>query len=309
MNRVFFVAAFSLAGLAALHPQSQAQSQAPQETRPVIRANVDVVNLQCTVRDRAGRGKYVEGLKKEDFEVFEDNVLQQVQYFNHGMGADADPLSIALLIDASGSVKAKLGVEQRAAIEFLRSSLRENKDLAAVVQFSEDVKVLQDFTYDGKLLEKAIRETRAGGATKLYDAIWLASREMLQQEAGRRVIVVLSDGHDTLSDVPEADAIKAAQENDAVVFGIGARSSDADYGVLKKLTRDTGGLFVDAEISLRELRDAFAKINGDIKNQYSLGYVSSNTARDGSFRTLRVRVKRTGLNAKYRKGYYAPQAD
>ena len=297
-------------GLFAVAALPHAQEPSKQEDRrPVIRAQVDVVNVLCTVRDRKGKGKYVEGLKKEDFEIFENNVRQEIQYFNHGMGEDAEPLSIALLIDASGSVKGKLGIEQRAAVDFLRTSLRKDKDLAAVVQFSEDVKVLRDFTYDDKLLEDAIMDIRAAGATKLYDAVWLASTDMLSKEVGRRVILVLSDGDDTLSDVSEREAIRTAQENDAVVFGIGVRGSDTNYGSLKRFARDTGGLFVDAEVSLPELREAFAKINGDIKNQYSLGYVSKNPARDGAFRELKIRVKRSGLNAKHRKGYYAPQAD
>jgi len=294
-------------GLAvALYPQEQ---QKPQIRRPVIRAQVDVVNVLCTVRDRNGKGKYVEGLKKEDFEVFENNVRQDIQYFNHGSGEQAEPLSIAMLVDASGSVKSKLSVEQRAAIDFLRTSLRNEIDLAAVVQFSEDVKVLRDFTYEDRLLEKAIMDIRAAGATKLYDAVWLASTDMLGKEVGRRVILVLSDGDDTLSDKSEREAIKAAQENDAVVFGIGVRGSDTNYGSLKRFAKDTGGLFVDAEVNPQELAAAFAKINGEIKNQYSLGYVSKNPARDGAFRELKIRVKRSGLNVKYRKGYYAPQAD
>jgi VWFA-related protein len=284
----------------ALFPQSRDQ-------RPVIRAKVEVVNVLCTVRDKGGKGNYVSGLIKDDFEVFENGARQTVDYFNHGMGEEADPLTIALLIDTSGSVKNKLSLEQEAAVEFLRTTLRKNKDIAAVVQFHEEVKLEQDFTFDLELLERAVRRTRAGGGTKLYDAIWVAAEELLKDEAGRRVAVVLSDGDDTLSELSRKDAIQAAQEQDIVIFGVGVRSPGANFGALKTFARETGGLFVDADVNLREMREAFLKINGDIKNQYSLGYVSTNPAGGPGFREIRIRVKKPGLNVKHRKGYYAAE--
>jgi len=285
------------------------RSQQQKDQRPVIRARVDVVNVLCTVRDNGGKGKYIEDLRKEDFEVYEDDVRQNIQYFNHGMGEEADPLSIALLIDTSGSVKSKLTFEQKAAVEFLKSTLRKEKDLAAVLQFHEEVQLLQDFTYDPELLRSAILETRAGGGTKLYDAVYVASEDLLKNEVGRRVMVVLSDGDDTLSELDKKDAIKAAQEHDAVIFGLGIRSADTNYGALKSFAQETGGLFVDSEIDLDRLREAFAKINGEIKNQYSIGYVSPNKARDGAFRELKIKLKKRGLKVKHRKGYYAPSVE
>ncbi|HXK60383.1 MAG TPA: VWA domain-containing protein [Acidobacteriota bacterium] len=277
--------------------------------RPVIRTSVDVVNVLCTVRENKGKGRYVEGLTKEDFEVFEDGVPQTIQYFNHGMGEEADPLSIALLIDTSGSIKSKLAFEQLAAVEFLKSTLRQNKGLAAIVQFHEEIELLQDFTYDQELLRSAIMKTRAGGGTKLYDAIFTVAEDLLGKEVGRRVAVVLSDGDDTLSMLNKKDAIRAAQEHDVVIFGLGIKSADTNYGALKDFSRDTGGLFVDSEIDLDRLREAFSKINGEIKNQYSIGYVSHNKARDGEFREIKVKVKRRGLKITHRKGYYAPKAE
>jgi len=285
------------------------RSQQQKDQRPVIRARVDVVNVLCTVRDNGGKGKYIEDLRKEDFEVYEDDVRQNIQYFNHGMGEEADPLSIALLIDTSGSVKSKLTFEQKAAVEFLKSTLRKEKDLAAVLQFHEEVQLLQDFTYDPELLRSAILETRAGGGTKLYDAVYVASEDLLKNEVGRRVMVVLSDGDDTLSELDKKDAIKAAQEHDAVIFGLGIRSADTNYGALKSFAQETGGLFVDSEIDLDRLREAFAKINGEIKNQYSIVDVSPNKARDGAFRELKIKLKKRGLKVKHRKGYYAPSVE
>jgi VWFA-related protein len=301
MTRVLMLAIFMPALILlvpALFPQSQDQ-------RPVIRAKVEVVNVLCTVRDRGGRGNYISGLVKDDFEIFENGTRQEIQYFNHGQGEEADPLTVALLIDTSGSVKNKLSIEQEAAVEFLRTTLRKDKDLAAVVQFHEDVSLEQDFTYDLDMLERAIRKIRAGGGTKLYDAIWVAANDLLKDEAGRRVAVVVSDGDDTLSELSRKDAIQAAQEQDVVIFGVGVRTPGTNFGALKSFARETGGLFVDADVNLRELREAFLKINGDIKNQYSLGYVSTNRAAGPGFREIRIRVKKSGLNVKHRKGYYA----
>ncbi len=304
MKKRYLVLALAIAIIFAPLLLSQQKDQ-----RPVVRARVDVVNVLCTVRENSGKGKYVENLKREDFEIYEDGVRENIQYFNHGMGEDADPLSIALLIDTSGSVKSKLAFEQKAAVEFLKSTLRKNKDLAAVLQFHEEVELVQDFTYDPDLLRTAILETRAGGGTKLYDAVYVASQDLLKDEVGRRVIVVLSDGDDTLSELAKKDAIKAAQEQDIVIFGLGIRSADTNYGALKDFAQDTGGLFVDSEIDLNRLREAFAKINGEIKNQYSIGYVSHNKARDAAFREIKIKLKKRGLKVKHRKGYYAPSVE
>ncbi len=285
----------------------------PQESgekKPLIRARVDVVNVLCTVRDRDGKGNYIETLKKEDFDIYEDGVRQNVDFFSYNKGQEADPLSVVLLIDVSGSVKDKLAFEQKAAMEFLQGTLRKNKDLAAVVQFHEEIRLLQDFTYDVDLLGGAIQDTRAGGGTKLYDAIWLAAEDLLKNEVGRRVAVVVSDGEDTLSEYSKKDAIRVAQEQDVIIYGIGVQSARfaADFGALKDFAKDTGGLFVNSESRLDRIREAFTSINQAIKNQYSLGYISTNKTRDGAFRKVQVRIKRSGLNVTHRKGYYADQS-
>jgi Ca-activated chloride channel family protein len=279
--------------------------------QPIIRAKVEVVNVLCTVRDQEGKGKYVEGLQKEDFEVFEDGVRQTLQFFYHSQGAEAEPLSIALLVDTSASVKNKLAVEQRAAVEFLANTLKKDRDMASVLRFDNDVTLVQDFTYDLGLLKDAIFKTTAGGGTKLFDAIWLASHDLLSREVGRRVAVVVSDGDDTLSEVSKKDSIRAAQDEDVVIYGIGVRDprADSDFGVLKSFAQDTGGAFFNSEIGLERLRAAFDRINREIKNQYSIGYVSTNRKLDGAFRKLQVRVSRPGLQVKHRKRYYAGQAD
>ena len=284
-----------------------AWTQESEEATPVIRASVDVVNVLCTVRER--RGNYLTDLKMEDFEISEDGVRQRVQFFSNETGEDAQPMTVVLLMDTSGSVKDKLAFEQEAANEFLRQTLRKNRDLAAVVQFDSEVSLIQDFTYDYEVLENAILSIRAGGSTKLYDAIWVSVNELLRHEVGRRMLVILSDGADTQSVTRDNEALKIAQEHDVVIYGLGVRSGrfDSDFGKLKKFAEGTGGLFFNSKVDLEKLREAFMRINRGIKNQYALGYVSANPRRDGSFREIKVRMKRSGLNVTHRKGYYAPR--
>ncbi len=277
---------------------------------PLIRAHVDVVNVLATVKNR--RGHYVKDLNIYDFEIFEDQVRQHLEFFNYETDQEGRSLTIVVLIDTSGSVKQELAFEQKAAIEFLRSTLREKKDLAAVVQFDSDVNLVQDFTFDLEKLESSIHNMiPPGGATKLYDAIVIATDDMLRHEVGRKVIVVLSDGADTQSFYSSKDAIKSAQDRDIIIFGIGVRNRESysDFGQLRKFAEATGGTFFKSRASLSRLREAFAKINQEIKNQVSLGYVPTNIKRDSTFRSIRVKVKRRGVKVRHRKGYYAPEED
>jgi Ca-activated chloride channel family protein len=278
----------------------------PGQDEPTIHASVDVVDVLCTVQDR--RKRYLSNLTRDDFEIYEDGVKQNIDFFHHETGEKARPLSVLMLVDTSGSVKDKLHFEQEAASEFLRQTMTQNKDMAAVVQFDSEINLAQDFTFDIPLLEEALLKMRAGGATKLYDAIWVGVKDLLSEEVGRKVLVILSDGADTQSTIEAEEAIKTSQINDVVIYGIGVKSRrfDSDFGQLKKFSRATGGRFYNSKVNLKRLHKAFSQISKEIKNQYSLGYVSSNKERDGSFRSVEVRVKRRGLKLNHREGYYAP---
>lgn len=282
-----------------------------EQDSPVFRTEVDVVNILCTVRRD---DRYLTNLSREDFEIYEDGVKQELRYFALESGADAQPLNIVLMVDTSGSVRDKLYFEQQAANAFLEETLRPQKDLAAVVQFDSEINLVQDFTFDLRLLENSIEDIRAGGATKLYDAIWVTISDLLRHEVGRRLLVVLSDGDDTQSQKKDEAAIRVAQEHDVVIFGIGVRGeggpfgrSRSNFGKLKEFARETGGLFFDSKARLEELREAFSEINKAIKNQYSLGYISSRPQKDGTFRGIEVKVEGRGLKVSHRKGYYAEQ--
>ncbi len=284
-----------------LNAQNDSNSQA------VIRAEVDVVNIIAMVRNK--KGEYVRNLVVKDFDVYEDGVIQKLEFFHYETGETARSLTITVLVDTSGSVKDELFFEQQAAIEFLKATLREKKDMAAVLQFDSEVNLVQDFTFDLDTLESKIYDmVPPGGATKLYDAIVIATEDLLSKEVGRRVMIVLSDGADTQSFYESSDAIQVAQQKDVVIFGIGVRSRDyhADFGQLRTFSEATGGRFFKSKANLQRLREAFSKINDGIKNQVSLGYISTNRSRDGGFRKVKIRLKKRGLKVTHRQGYYAP---
>ena len=277
------------------------------QQRPSFRAKVDVVDVSCIVRDR--RGRYVEDLTRQDFRVYEDGVRQELLFFHQEKAGTARSLSVVLLMDTSASVRDKLAFEQRAAIEFLGEILTREGESGAVVQFDSDVRLLHDFSNDPSMLAEAIMEIRAEGATRLYDAIWVSVRDLLRHQEGRRILVVLSDGSDTRSSVSWERAVRTAQSHDVVIYGIGVKSSgfDADFEKLKGFARATGGRFVNSKANLKRLRQAFDGVRRDLGNQYSLGYVSSNSRTDGSFRKIRVRLARSGLKVRHREGYYAAE--
>ena len=279
------------------------------QQRPSFRAKVDVVDVSCIVRDR--RGRYVEDLTRHDFQVYEDGVRQELLFFHREQSRTERSLSVALVMDSSASVKDKLAFEQQAAIEFFGEILTRQGESGAVVQFDSDVRLLHDFSTDPSKLAEAIMEVRAEGATRLYDAIWVTVRDLLRHRDGLRILLVLSDGADTRSAVSWERAIRAAQSHDVVIYGIGVKSSgfDADFDKLKSFARATGGRFVNSKANLKRLRQAFNGIRRDLGNQYSLGYVSSNSETDGSFRKIRVSLARSGLKVRHREGYYAAESN
>jgi Ca-activated chloride channel family protein len=280
-----------------------------QESQTTIRAEVALVNVFFTAKD--SRGRPIRALKADDFEVFENGRIQQIEYFSE-LGEHSDvPLTIALLIDTSGSVKEKLEYEKTTAAEFFKEILRPNKDLALIIQFYSEVVLIQDFTQSQADLINALRGLRAGNSTALYDAVYLAAEEKLKHEIGRKVMVVITDGEDTVSKVKKEEAIEAAQKSDALIYGIGVRSPGFrhDFGVLKKFAEETGGEFFSPRAKLDEIRKAFRSIGEDIQGQYSLAYRSNDGRKDGKFRSIKIRCKVRGVRIRARKGYYAPKAD
>ena len=278
-----------------------------QESKTTIRSEVALVNILFSATDKKGR--LVEGLTMDDFEVFENKQAQKIEYFSNPLKGSEIPLTIALLIDTSGSVKKSLDYEKDTAAKFFKEILRPDKDLALLIQFDSEVNLVQDFTQNSDDLLAALSNLRAGNSTALYDAIYLASEEKLKHEAGRKVMVVITDGGDTASKIKKEEAIEAAQKGDILIYGMGVRTDpwDTNFGVLEKFAKETGGVFFSPKSKLSEIQEAFQSIQKDIQGQYSLAYTSSNTAKDGLFREIDIRCKVSGVRIRSRKGYYAPK--
>ena len=289
--------------------QSQAQSNVDDQTYR-LRVKVDLINVLCSVFDR-NTNSFVTSLTRDDFSIYEDGQAQEIRNF----ARETDlPLTIAMLVDTSESVGPKLKFEQEAATSFFQSVLREN-DRAMLVEFDSGVTMLQDFTGDANRMAKQIKQLRAAGGTALYDAIYTACDEKLIRETGRKAIIILSDGEDRSSDRSFQQAMEMALRAESTIFAIsvskggffGVGGSEEGDTVLKDMARDTGGK-VFFPFKIEELDDAFRQINQELRSQYNIGFLSSNTKLDGKYRKLEIKVQEKAFRLNYRKGYYAPRS-
>lgn len=276
-----------------------------------IKVDVDVVNVLCTVRDR--NGALVTDLNKDSFEVREDGKPQQIRYF----ARETDlPLTLGLLVDVSGSVRRLVQAEKDTAERFLKQVLRP-EDQALLTGFSSTVVLWQDFTGSPEVLLDALEKLHAlpfrgvpkdGGpapATLLYDAVYSTANTRFQSVSGRKAMLVISDGIDIGSRQTIHNAIRAVQSANTIVYGICYRESrENGCSYLHSLAEPTGGRMF-AITPKTPLSAIFETIQEELRSQYSLGYVSANTARDGSYRKLRVEVRPKGFRVEARKGYYA----
>jgi VWFA-related protein len=301
-----------------LRAQTPAQPQDSQQG-PVIRSQVTLVNLFATVRDHNKR--IVTDLKQQDFKIQEDGQDQQIAFFSREVTL---PITLALLLDTSGSEQFMLGAIQDMGGQFLGRVLRKG-DEALIMSFDTDVDLLADWTDDRGLLDRAIRKTRinapmgggminpgpVGGntvGTAFYDAVYLACNEKLTGEAGRKAIVIVTDAQDEGSKVRKEEAIEAAQRTDTVIHIL--LVADSRFGgntsVAKQMTEETGGRMIVAN-NEKHLQEAFDQISEELRSQYTLGYYPTNTARDGKFRKIKVEVSQHDDKVLARKGYYAPK--
>ncbi len=282
-----------------------------------LKVTVDLVNVQFSVVDRNGR--FIPGLKAQDFLVEEDGRRQNIGHFAR---ENELPLTLSLLIDTSPSVQPVFDEEKITAVRFLESILG-SKDLALVIGFDRAVTLVQDFTENTKLLKRAVDDLEIGGGTSLYDAIYLACEEKLRHEAGRKAIVMISDGEDTTSKVKFNEALIAAHQSDAVIYAISHNSRGSspygrrrrgigiggggDTATLRKFSDETGGttFVVNSQNSFKKIFDQIAQ---ELRTQYGLGYVSTNTARDGKYRQIKIIPRDSSYSVKARRGYYAPKS-
>ena len=290
-----------------------AEPQPPHQA-PSFRAGVELVSLNVTVTEG---GHYLTDLEQDNFSVFEDGVKQDVTFFNR----THLPIALAMLLDTSASMDTKLPTAQEAAIGFARR-LRD-QDLAEVVDFDSRVVVLQAFTNSARDLEQAIRRTSAGGSTSLYNAVYIALKDLKKvvaknvEEIRRQAIVVLSDGEDTSSLLPFEEVLDLAKRSEVAIYTIGLRENDSTSSgsklfreaefVLRQLSQETGGrAFFPNQVN--DLTNVYGQISDELSSQYTVGYTSRNPRRDGAWRRVVVRVDRPNTVARTKLGYFAPVA-
>jgi Ca-activated chloride channel family protein len=290
------------------------QSPAPKQSRVAIfKTGVDVVNLAVTVTDP--RGRFITDLGEHDFEVLEEGVRQPLTIFTR----EDLPVSLAILIDTSASMEAKLGQAQTAAIRFVKALTPE--DEAQVIQFNQRAELAQDFTSDQAQLEAAIRGTHAAGDTALYTALYVALKDLDRRhrdgELRRRAVVVLTDGEDTASSITDEQVLDLAKRTGIGVYGVGLVGSEAAYArplnpdqstfFFSALGRATGGQAYFLK-TVSQLDGVYDRVARELRSQYAMGYVSSNPARDGRWRQVVVRTPaRLNLDIRHKLGYFAPK--
>jgi VWFA-related protein len=293
--------------------EAQQPPQPVATPRPLqFGTGIEVINLNVSVIDPQNR--YVTDLAKPDFAVFEDGVKQDLSLFTH----ESLPISLSLLIDGSASMADKVPFVQNAATRFIKT-LRA-QDNAQVIQFSDRIATLHDFTADHELLAAAIKKTSAAGPTALHNALYVALKDLSKlKKAGelrRLAIVLLTDGEDTSSLIRDEQVIDLAKKTEIAIYSISIRenrpqdrerlSFSQAVHLLTVLSRDTGGQ-VHFPNSPSELDGVYDRIAEELRTQYSIGYVSSNSRRDGKWRRIVVRTpERSSLQVRHKLGYYAP---
>jgi len=294
---------------------ASAQQPVAQKPEPVdpsdarIKVDVTRVNVLFTVTDKKGR--FITDLLKEDFSVTENKKSQVIQEFT----AETDlPLRIAILIDTSNSIRDRFKFEQEAAIEFINSVIRPREDKAMVVSFDTAAELVSDLSDDPDKLAKSIRNLRPGGGTALYDAIYFACRDRLQQDQPRhkfrRAIIIVSDGDDNQSRVTRDQALEMAQKADVVIYAISTNISriegDGDK-VLRYLSLETGGQAF-FPFKVQDLAQSFENIANELRRQYNIFYRPEPLKTDGLYHAISLKVNgRKDLVVRARKGYYAPR--
>jgi Ca-activated chloride channel homolog len=317
---LFAVGAMAQSGSPSTAPSSSpavAQEQKPADQNaatggdPVttIRSTTNEVNVVFTVTDKHGRR--VTDLKQGDFRVLDDNKPpEEIRSFHAETNL---PLQVGLLIDASNSVRDRFKFEQQSAVEFLNQTIHPRSDQAFVVGFDVTPEVTQDFTDNTERLAHGVHELRPGGGTALYDALYFACRDKLlkapKADRVRRAIILLSDGDDNQSHVTREEAIEMAQRAEAIVYTISTNVSGTKGPgdkVLERIADATGGrAFFPFQI--RDVANAFAEIQDELRSQYAVSYKPADLKADGHYRTIEIVANdRKNFRVRARRGWYAP---
>jgi VWFA-related protein len=334
MRSLILFAALCLSLPAAFHAQEAPSPGGPPpasdaEAQPVdigdtqtLKVNVNLVNVYFSVRDKNG---FITSLRKDDCSIYEDKALQKTKNFTQEKNL---PLTIGILLDTSGSQQNVLPLEQQSGAEFLKDVLTP-KDEAFLISFDINVNLLSDYTNSPREIKRSIDSaqintgagtgsvTGNGNArgTLLYDAVYLAAHDKLRQEAGRKILILLTDGGDQGSQETLKTATEAAQKANAIIYviliadrgfysggGFGLYSGDRD---MERLATETGGRVINVGNNGKKLEEAFDQIQDELRTQYLASYTSTNPkVNDGTFRTLNLTCQ-PGQKIQARKGYYA----
>jgi len=286
----------------------QAPPDVEPDQGPPIRVLVEEVTVPFIVTDN--RNRLVTDLTQEDFQVLEDKQPQQIS----ALARETDvPLRIGLLVDTSNSIRDRLDFEQKAAAEFLQTTVRPGKDKAMLGSFDSMAELIQDFTDDLEKLIQGISTLRAGGGTALYDAIYYASRDRLAAEAPltsnfRRALVVLSDGEDNQSRFSRLQTLEMARRAEVMIYTISTNIRGTRMPgdkVLQEFSEETGGRYFQP-FSWDDLDEAFRSINNELRSQYTISF-RPNTPRDGQYHEIEIVTKQKGVKLRARRGYFATQ--
>ena len=289
----------------------------PRDKSYTIGVNVDLVLMYTSVFDKKS-GHFIAGLKEDNFKVYEDGVQQAITAFSQ----EDVPVSLGILLDLSGSMRQKIDQVNKAALAFIKAS--NPKDQVFLIGFNDEVELLQDYTSDIDEVTDALENTIVTGGTALYDAVYLGVQKAQSGSKPKKAIVVISDGEDRDSYYKLNELVAKVQESDVQVFSVGFVEEVKDKGLfgrwsktapekahaaLVRISEETGGkAFFPSKLT--DIHTVVAEIASDLRSQYSIGYFSTNAARDGSFR--RVKIELNGpvsdkSQARYRRGYFAPK--
>ncbi|HYE76249.1 MAG TPA: VWA domain-containing protein [Blastocatellia bacterium] len=308
--------------------QDQKQEAPIEESGQTLKVGTQLVNVLFSITDKQNR--YINDLVKEDVTILEDGKPQEIFVFKRELDL---PLTMAILVDVSGSEQYTLPQLKEAAGHFIESVIRPGKDTAAIIKFEGEATLMQGLTSNRARLRKGLDDiefiapppvgilggptppinggSRQGG-TSIHDSVVATCLDLLAREPGRKMVLLVTDGQDTTSRMKLADAIDAALKAEVCIYSIGI--GDPGYGgvndgMLKKLSEATGGrAFIPK--SIRDLNDAFTQLEQDMRQQYLLAYEPMNETPDGAFRKLEVKVgkfKEKDIRIRHRRGYYAPK--
>lgn len=294
------VAVLATLGLTGSSPVT---AQDPPTIKPfTLEVEVDVVSVTAVVFDK--KGNFIRDLGTKDVELYEDGVLQEVDYFREASSDEGErvPLSVVLALDSSGSMNRSMRFLQEAVLNFVYKL--EEVDTAMVVSFNESVKGSAEFTGDLDRLERFVDGLQAWGGTSLYEAIHYGLNR-IRDEPGRKAVIVFSDGADTTSSMRDRDVVDYARAVEATVYCIGFKGSGpggSPKGFLKKIASETGGQFFSPG-NVSDLIKVFNEISDELKNHYLLAYTPKREA-DGSWREIELKVSRPDTKVRVRKGYF-----